>query len=178
MAIQSVIGVSKAYCTRVGGGPFPTQANGPAEEELRQRGKEFGAVTGRPRSCGWFDLPVMRYARMINGIEHIVITKLDVLDHLAEIPVCMAYKYRGVELEAMPALASVLGKVEPVYKTLPGWQSPTEGLTSFEQLPKNAREYLRFLEEAAGAEIAIVSTGPEREQTLWVPGSKLARQWS
>jgi adenylosuccinate synthase len=177
-AIGSVVGVSKAYITRVGGGPFPTHLSGDEGDDLRKRGNEFGAVTGRPRGVGWFDMPVMRYAKMINGIEHLVITKLDVLDHLAEIPVCTAYKYRGAELTEMPALASVLEKVEPVYKTMPGWQSPTEGLTSFEQLPQRARDYLKYLEDTARVEICLVSTGPEREQTLWVPGSALAKQWS
>jgi adenylosuccinate synthase len=110
---------------------------------------------------------------MINGIDHLVITKLDVLDHLAEIPVVTGYRYRGEVLTEMPALASVLEKVEPVFETRPGWQSPTEGLTSYDQLPQKARDYLRYLEDVSGVAICLVSTGPEREQTLWAPGSKL-----
>ncbi len=117
----------------------------------------------------------MRYAAMVNGIEHLVITKLDVLDHLAEIPVCTGYRYKGGELSEMPALASVLERVEPVYEMRPGWQSATEGLTSYAQLPPKARDYLKYLQEKAEVEISIVSTGPEREQTLWAPESKLAK---
>jgi adenylosuccinate synthase len=172
-AIGAVMGVSKAYCTRVGAGPFPSEVQGAEGDEIRRRGNEFGSVTGRPRRCGWFDLPLMRYARMINGIDHLVITKLDVLDHLAEIPVCAGYRYRGELLTEMPALASVLAKVEPVYETRPGWQSPTEGLTAYQQLPQRARDYLRYLEDQSGVAICLVSTGPEREQTLWAPGSNL-----
>jgi adenylosuccinate synthase len=176
-AIGSVMGVSKAYCTRVGGGPFVTEQHGPEGEELRKRGNEFGAVTGRPRRCGWFDAMVMRYARMVNGIEHLVITKLDVLDHLAEIPVCTGYRYKGTELTEMPALVRQLEHVEPVYKMMPGWKTSTEGLTAYEQLPPVARDYLRYLEDISEVEICIVSTGPERAQTLWVPGSKMAKAW-
>ncbi len=171
-AIGAVMGVSKAYCTRVGSGPFPSEVHGAEGDEIRRRGNEFGSVTGRPRRCGWFDLPLMRYARMVNGIDHLVITKLDVLDHLAEIPVCTGYRYKGTLLTEMPALASTLEKVEPVYETRPGWQSPTEGLTAYEQLPPRARDYLRYLEDQSAVAICLVSTGPEREQTLWAPGSK------
>ena len=161
-----------------GGGPFVTEQHGPAGEELRKRGNEFGAVTGRPRRCGWFDAAVMRYARMVNGIEHLVVTKLDVLDHLAEIPVCTGYRYKGTVLTEMPALVRQLEHVEPVYKPMPGWQSSTEGLTTYEQLPQVARDYLKFLEDVSEVEICMVSTGPEREQTMWVPRSKMASAWS
>ncbi len=176
-AIGGVVGVSKAYTTRVGGGPFPTEARGPQGDKLRERGDEFGAVTGRPRRCGWFDLPVLRYSRAINGLDSLVITKLDVLDHLEEIPVCSGYRYRGSDLEEMPALAHILEGLEAVYRTLPGWCSPTRGLTSYEQLPQRARDYLKFISDAAEVETSIVSTGPEREQTLWVPGTKLAAEF-
>ena len=175
--IERVVGVSKAYCTRVGGGPFPTEARGPDGDKLRERGSEFGAVTGRPRRCGWFDAPLLRYSRMINGLDSLVITKLDVLDHLDEIPVCVGYRYRGSELKEMPALAHELEKVEPVYRQAPGWCSPTFGLTHYEQLPRRAQEYLRFLSESTGVEVTIVSTGPEREQTMWVPGARFTEQW-
>jgi adenylosuccinate synthase len=176
--IGRVLGVSKAYATRVGGGPFPTEAAGPEGDKIRERGSEFGAVTGRPRRCGWFDLPVLRYSRMINGLDSLVITKLDVLDHLAEIPVCVGYRYRGSGLIEMPPLASVLEMLEPVYKTLPGWQSPTYGMTEHGQLPQRARDYLKFLADSAEVEVAVVSTGPERGQTMWVPGSRLFQEWS
>ncbi len=175
--IGRVVGVSKAYTTRVGEGPFPTEARGPQGDKIRQRGSEFGAVTGRPRRCGWFDVPVLRYSRMINGLDSLVIIKLDVLDHLEEIPVCLGYRYRGSDLKEMPALASELERIEPVYRTLPGWCSSTFGLTDYEQLPQRARDYLRFLSDWAGVEISIVSTGPEREQTLWMPEAEFTREW-
>ncbi len=175
--IGRVVGVSKAYTTRVGGGPFPTEARGPEGDKIRERGSEFGAVTGRPRRCGWFDAPLLRYSRMINGLDSLVITKLDVLDHLDEIPVCVGYRYRGSELNEMPALAQVLEQVEPVYRTLPGWRSPTFGLTRYEQLPPRARDYLRFLSDSSGVEISIVSTGPERDQTMWAPGAGFTEEW-
>jgi adenylosuccinate synthase len=177
MAIGEVLGVSKAYCTRVGGGPFVSEAHGTAGDELRRRGNEYGAVTGRPRRCGWFDLPVMRHARIVNGIGSLVITKLDVLDHLAEIPVCAGYRYKGSLLKEMPPLARQLEQMEAVYETRPGWLSGTEGLTSYHQLPQKARDYLAYLADRSEVEISVVSTGPEREQTLWVPTSRLAREF-
>ncbi len=176
--IGRVVGVSKAYTTRVGGGPFPTEALGPEGDKIRERGSEFGAVTGRPRRCGWFDAAVLRYSRMINGLDSLVITKLDVLDHLNEIPVCVGYRLRGSDLKEMPAISGELDQVEPAYRTLPGWCSPTFGLTRYEELPQRARDYLRFLEEITGVEVAIVSTGPERDQTMWVPGASFADEWA
>ncbi len=176
--INAVVGVAKAYTTRVGAGPFPTEATGPEGDKIRERGSEFGAVTGRPRRCGWFDAPLLRYSRMINGLDTLVITKLDVLDHLEEIPVCIGYRYRGEKLEEMPAMASVLDTVEPVYKTVPGWQSKTAGLMKYKDLPQRARDYLKFLSDNTGVEISIVSTGPEREQTLWVPGTRFYDEWN
>ncbi len=122
-------------------------------------------------------MPVMRYAKLINGIESVVITKLDVLDHVAQIPVCTGYRYKGSVLQEMPATARELEKIEAVYETRPGWCSPTEGLTSFEQLPQKAHDYLKYLSDAAEVEIGLVSTGPERAQTLWVPGTRLAREF-
>ena len=167
-AIDSVIGVTKAYCTRVGEGPFPTEIAGPAGDELRKRGNEFGAVTGRPRRCGWLDLPLLRYAQMINGISWLVVTKLDVLDELAEIPVCVAYKVEGKKSDAIPARASGYERIEPVYETLPGWQKPTSGITHLDKLPPQTRAYLQFVEKETGARVGMVSTGPDREQTLIV----------
>jgi len=165
-AISSVIGVTKAYCTRVGEGPFPTEIHGPVGDELRKRGNEFGAVTGRPRRCGWLDLPLLRYARMINGISWLVVTKLDVLDELAEIPVCVAYKVGVKRMAEIPARADCYGRIEPVYEKLPGWRRSTSGITSLKKLPAQARAYLQFAEKETGVRIGMVSTGPDREQTL------------
>jgi len=167
-AIDMVIGVSKAYCTRVGGGPFPTEEHGPLGEQIRKRGNEFGAVTGRPRRCGWIDLPLLRYAGMINGISWLVVTKLDVLDELAEIPVCVGYKVNGKATEEIPAQDSGYEKLEPIYRKMPGWRTSTEGITEFEKLPKTAREYLSFLEKESGARVGMISTGPDRNHTIFV----------
>ena len=167
-AISTVIGLTKAYCTRVGGGPFPSELHDKAGELLRVRGNEYGAVTGRPRRCGWLDLPLLRYAGMINGISWLVVTKLDVLDELAEIPACVGYKINGRATEEIPAHASGYDNIECVYKTLPGWQSSTEGITELSKLPKAAREYLDFIAKESGTRIGMVSTGPGREQTMFV----------
>ncbi len=167
-AIDSVIGVTKAYCTRVGGGPFPTESLDATGEQIRARGHEFGAVTGRPRRCGWLDLPLLRYAVMINGISWLVVTKLDVLDDLAEIPICIAYKINGKETAEIPAQDSGYVAIEPVYERLPGWKSSTQGVRTIEELPRAAQSYLSFLEEQTGARIGMVSTGPDREQTIFV----------
>ncbi len=167
-AIDTVIGVSKAYCTRVGEGPFPTEINDPIADQLRLRGKEYGAVTGRPRRCGWIDLPLLRYAVMINGISWLVVTKLDVLDELEEIPVCVGYKINGKKTSEAPAHASGYDKIQGVYETLPGWRKSTEGISTFEKLPAKARDYLRFLEKETGARIGMISTGPDRNQTIFV----------
>jgi adenylosuccinate synthase len=166
-AIDSVIGVTKAYCTRVGEGPFPTELFDSIGDQIRKKGNEFGAVTGRPRRCGWLDLPLLRYSGMINGTSWLVVTKLDVLDELAEIPVCVAYKINGRKTDEVPAEASCWEKIECLYKTMPGWRTPTQGITELGKLPKAAREYLAFMEKEAGARIAIVSTGPGRDETIF-----------
>jgi adenylosuccinate synthase len=165
-AINSVIGISKAYCTRVGEGPFPTEDKTDAGDNLRKRGNEYGAVTGRPRRTGWLDLPLLRYSGMINGTNWLVITKLDVLDELAEIPVCVGYKIDGKRTVEAPAEASGWDKIECVYQKLPGWQTSTEGITDYEKLPKLAREYLAFIEKEAGAKVGMISTGPDRNHTI------------
>jgi len=170
-AIQGVVGVSKAYTTRVGSGPFPTELTGDDGERIRQAGNEFGAVTGRPRRCGWFDIPLLRYTAMINGFSSLVITKLDVLDQFDEIPVCTEYR----NVKAMPATFRGLEAVEPVYQTLPGWKSETRGLTRERDLPARARDYLHFLSERIGVEVGCISTGPERDETILVDGSHLAQ---
>jgi adenylosuccinate synthase len=167
-SIDIVIGITKAYCTRVGGGPFPTELEGTVAEGLRKRGNEFGAVTGRPRRVGFLDLPLLRYAQMINGISWWVVTKLDVLDELAEVPVCVAYKINGKKTTEIPADISRYDKIECVYEKMPGWKKSTEGITEFDKLPKKAQEYLRFVERESSAKIGMVSTGPDREQTIFI----------
>lgn len=173
--IDAVIGISKTYTTRVGGGPFPTEALDAAGDEIRKRGQEFGSVTGRPRRCGWFDTPVLKYSAAINGFETMVVTKLDVLDELDEIPVCVAYSIDGKVTMEMPATVRELAKAEPIYETLPGWKSSTVGISDWEQLPPAAKRYVEFLEAKTGVEAGCVSTGPERTQTVVRAGSKFAR---
>jgi adenylosuccinate synthase len=169
-SMDTVIGITKAYCTRVGSGPFPTELLGAEGEDLRKRGSEFGAVTGRPRRTGWLDLPLLRYAGMINGISWLVVTKLDVLDHLTEIPVCVGYKVDGKETDEVPAQACGYEKIECIYRKLPGWASPTQDVRTVEGLPKAARDYLSFIEKETGARMGMISTGPDREQTILVDG--------
>jgi adenylosuccinate synthase len=166
-AIDTVIGLTKAYCTRVGEGPFPTEVFDSVGDHIRKRGNEFGAVTGRSRRCGWLDLPLLRYSGMINGTSWLVVTKLDVLDELKEIPVCVGYKINGIETDEIPAEACGWEKIECVYKTMPGWHTPTQGTTELNKLPKAAREYLDFVEKESGAQIGMVSTGPGREETIF-----------
>jgi adenylosuccinate synthase len=173
--INGVIGVSKAYITRVGAGPFPTEIHGEAGERIREIGHEFGAVTGRPRRCGWFDAPLLRYTAMINGFDSMVVTKLDVLDHLDEIPVCVEYRLCGATLRDMPATTREIEAIEPVYERLPGWTTPTAGISRYEDLPPKARAYLEFLETHTGVEVGCISTGPERSQTIVRRGSRLEK---
>jgi adenylosuccinate synthase len=173
--IDAVIGISKTYTTRVGGGPFPTEALGAAGDEIRNRGHEFGSVTGRPRRCGWFDVPVLKYSAAINGFETMVVTKLDVLDELEEIPVCVAYSVGGKVTMDMPATVRELAKAEPIYEMLPGWKSSTVGISEWDQLPAAAQRYVEFLEAKTGVEAGCVSTGPERTQTVVRAGSKFSR---
>ncbi|HET7104022.1 MAG TPA: adenylosuccinate synthase [Terracidiphilus sp.] len=169
-AIGTVISVTKAYVTRVGEGPFPTEIHEPVGEILRARGNEYGAVTGRPRRCGWLDIPLLRYSNQVNGAEWLVVTKLDVLDELEEIPVCVGYEIGGKVSDVIPADVQGLDQITPVYTTLKGWQASTEGVTEFDRLPREAREYLRFQERESGAKIGMVSTGPDRDQTMLLPG--------
>jgi adenylosuccinate synthase len=173
--ISGVIGVSKAYITRVGGGPFPTEALDATGEMIRQRGNEFGAVTGRPRRCGWFDVPLLRYTAAINGFDSLVITKLDVLDELESIPVCTGYRSGTRELAEMPPTVAEIEKLEPVYERVPGWNTATFGVSSYDDLPGKAKDYLAFLESRTGVEVGCVSTGPERNQTIVRPGSRFEK---
>jgi len=172
--VTGVMGITKAYTTRVGSGPFPTEMPELEAEEMRNRGNEFGAVTGRPRRCGWLDLALLRYSVMVNGISSLVVTKLDVLDKQREIQVCVGYRYKGSALREMPAAAEDLAKVSPEYRTLPGWLASTERVRDAAHLPKAAMDYLRFISEQLGVEIGMISTGPERDAGIVVPGTKFA----
>ena len=167
--IGTVIGVTKAYVTRVGEGPFPTEIDGYSADLLRARGQEYGAVTGRPRRCGWLDLPLLRYSNMINGTEWLVITKMDVMDECAEIPVCTAYEIDGKITDKIPADIRGFKSIKPIYTNLKGWACSTEGITEWEKLPQLAQDYLRFVERETGAKIGMVSTGPDRTQTIMMP---------
>jgi adenylosuccinate synthase len=167
--IGTVIGVTKAYVTRVGEGPFPTELDNAEGELLRKRGAEFGAVTGRPRRCGWLDLPLLRYSNRINGTEWLVVTKMDVLDAFEEIPVCTSYKIDGKVTDVIPADVQGIESIEPQYTKLKGWHTSTEGIRKFEDLPAEAQAYLRFIEKESGAKIGMVSTGPDRDQTMDLP---------
>ena len=174
--LNGVLGIVRTYTTRVGEGPFPTEMLA-GEEELgqmiRERGREYGASTGRPRRCGWFDAFATRYAAEINGFTSVALTKLDVLDTLDEIKVCVGYKLDGKTLESLPAVSQDLRRVEPVYATLPGWKSSTLGTTEMSSLPTEARAYVNFLSEQIGTEIGLISTGPERTQTIIIHDSAL-----
>jgi adenylosuccinate synthase len=174
--LTGVLGIVRTYTTRVGEGPFPTEMlEGEAElgQLIRERGREYGASTGRPRRCGWFDAFATRYAAEINGFSSVALTKLDVLDTLDEIKVCTGYKLNGKVCESLPAVSQDLRSVEPVYATLPGWKSSTLGTTDIGALPTNARRYIEFLSQQIGTEIGLVSTGPERMQTIIVQDSAL-----
>lgn len=164
--IDRTIGVIKAYVTRVGEGPFPTELLDGTGERIRENGGEFGATTGRPRRCGWFDAVVGRYAAMINGIEQWAITKLDVLDGLPEVSICVAYQCGDKRYERMPASLAALKRCQPIYETLPGWNEPTHNVTRYEDLPRNARRYVARLCEHIGGRPLLLSVGPGRENTL------------
>ena len=165
-AIGRVLGVVKAYTTRVGEGPFPTELFGEMGNRLRESGSEYGAVTGRPRRCGWFDAVAVRYAARINGLDGLALTKLDVLDGLERIDICTAYRCGGRTLSEFPSDGRQLASCEPVYESMPGWSAPTAGVRSFDRLPDAARNYIARLEDVSGVRAAIVSTGSERDDTI------------
>ncbi len=174
--IHGVIGIVKAYTTRVGEGPFPTELTDSLGEEIRARGQEYGASTGRPRRCGWFDAVVVHYARLVNNLDTLVITKLDVLDTLEEIKICTGYRYKGELLKTFPPEIRVLEQCRPEYRTVRGWKKKTAGITDFNSLPELARDYLRLLSDLVKTEISVVSTGPDRTETIVAsPVSKLGR---
>jgi adenylosuccinate synthase len=165
-AVGGVLGVVKAYTTRVGEGPLPTELSGPLGDRLRESGHEYGAVTGRPRRCGWYDAVAARYSVRINGLDALALTKLDVLDGLDEVPICTAYRSAGRTLRDFPSDTAQLAACEPVYETMPGWAKPTKGLRRFSDLPEAARRYVARLEEVSGVPAAIISTGSERDDTI------------
>jgi adenylosuccinate synthase len=165
-AIGRVLGVAKAYTTRVGEGPFPTELFGEMGNRLRESGSEYGAVTGRPRRCGWYDAVAVRYAARINGLDGLALTKLDVLDGLERIDICTSYNCGGRTLTEFPSDVGQLARCEPVYESMPGWNAPTAGVRRFDQLPAEARKYIARLEEVSGVRAAIVSTGSERDDTI------------
>ncbi len=173
-AIGGVLGVAKAYTTRVGEGPLPTELSGPLAERLRESGQEYGASTGRPRRCGWFDAVVVRYSARINGLDALALTKLDVLDGLPEVLLCTGYKTPGGTLSEFPADLRMLAAAEPVYETMPGWSAPTKGATRIAQLPPEARRYIERLEAVSGVPCAIISTGSDRAETIIRPESVVA----
>jgi adenylosuccinate synthase len=170
--IDAVVGVVKAYTTRVGEGPLPTELPSPLQEQVRELGGEYGATTGRPRRCGWFDAAVVRFAARVNGLTGLAVTKLDVLDTLPEIRIASAYQSEGAPVEDFPGDLELLSQVEPVYETLPGWQSSTAGARRWEDLPAAAQRYLRRLEELTGAPIWYVSVGTRRDQIIHLTAGK------
>lgn len=164
--VHAVLGVAKAYTTRVGEGPLPTELKGELGDRLRDTGHEYGASTGRPRRCGWYDAVAVRYAVRINGLDALALTKLDVLDGLEQVAICTAYRCRASVITEMPSDAGELARCEPVYETLPGWDRPTRGIRRFADLPAAAQRYIARLEEVSGVPIALISTGSDRDDTI------------
>lgn len=164
--MENIVGVVKAYTTRVGAGPFPAEQINEAGEYLRNTGHEFGTVTGRPRRCGWLDTAVVKYAAMLNSLDYLAITRLDILDGLDMIKICTGYAYEGEKIEEYPASLAVMEKVQPIYETLPGWKTPISHCRNYEELPKEARAYVERISELVGVPLGIVSVGPNRDQTI------------
>ncbi len=173
-AIGGVLGVAKAYTTRVGEGPLPTELSGALADRLRESGQEYGASTGRPRRCGWYDAVVVRYSARINGLDALALTKLDVLDGLDDVNICTGYKTANGIVTEFPADLRALNGATPIYETMPGWKTPTKGATTVEQLPPEAQRYVRRLEEVSGVDCAIISTGSDRAETIVRPDSVVA----
>jgi adenylosuccinate synthase len=166
-AIGAVMGVAKAYTTRVGEGPLPTELSGEMGDRLRESGNEYGAVTGRPRRCGWYDAVALKYSVRINGLDALALTKLDVLDGLDTLDICTAYRFEGRTLTDMPSDSARLSACQPIYETMPGWNRPTRGVRRFADLPEQARRYVARLEEVSGVPVAVLSTGSERDETIF-----------
>ncbi len=165
-ALNNVMGITKAYCTRVGNGPFPTELLDDTGEFLRKKGQEFGATTGRPRRCGWLDLVALKYSVQLNGINELTLTKMDVLDGFKEIKICTSYKVNGVETDVFPLTLKETDELEPIYTSLAGWDNTIYGMTDWNELPENAQKYVRFIEEYLGVKFNIVSTGPKRSESI------------
>ncbi|MBN2031589.1 adenylosuccinate synthase [bacterium] len=166
--IDRIVGILKAYTTRVGNGPFPTEFEASLGEHVRQMGAEYGATTGRPRRCGWFDGMIAQYAVRINDIDMLVITKLDVLDTLDEISICVGYRYKGKQLDYFPTECHILEELEPIYETLPGWKEQISNIRDFSDLPKNTQNYIKKIEKIVNRPIGIVSVGANRDATIWI----------
>jgi adenylosuccinate synthase len=175
-AIDGVLGVAKAYTTRVGEGPLPTELTGEVGNRLRETGQEFGAVTGRPRRCGWYDAVAVRYAVRVNGIDALALTKLDVLDGMEELQICTAYRGNGATLTELPGEIAQLSACEPVYEAIAGWREPTKGVRRFADLPRGAQRYVARLEELTGVPAAVISTGSAREDTI-IRDDSIAAAW-
>jgi adenylosuccinate synthase len=175
-AIDGVLGVAKAYTTRVGEGPLPTELVGELGDRLRETGQEFGAVTGRPRRCGWYDAVAVRYAVRINGLDALALTKLDVLDGMEELQICTAYRCDGATLPEFPGEIAQLSRCQPIYESIPGWKAPTAGVRRYADLPKDAQRYVARLEELTGVPAAVLSTGSAREDTI-IRDDSVAAQW-
>lgn len=169
--IEKVLGVIKAYSTRVGAGPFPTEQENQYGEHIRKLGKEYGTTTGRPRRCGWFDAVAVRYSARLSGVDSLSLMMLDVLSELPEIEVCVAYELNGERIENFPSHADDLRKVKPIYETLPGWQQNVTGVRKYEDLPENARRYVERISELVGRPVEVVSVGPDRKQTIFTAES-------
>jgi len=174
--IDGILGVTKAYTTRVGNGPFPTELTDDIGKSIQTQGKEFGATTGRPRRCGWFDAVVLRYAIRVNGLQTLALTKMDVLDHLDTIKVCTGYKWKGETFHDFPYEAKILKECTPIYKKISGWQKPIQGTKQYEDLPRETKDYVKFLQDTLEIDISIVSTGFERKETIFINNS-LLDQW-
>ncbi|WP_092485091.1 adenylosuccinate synthase [Candidatus Ichthyocystis hellenicum] len=164
--LHHVLGVAKSYCTRVGSGPFPTELDGKFSDYFLEKGREFGSTTGRVRRCGWFDIPMLRRSNQLNGFSSLCITKMDVLDGLDEIKVCVGYSYQGSAYDVGFTDSVSLAKCEPVYETLPGWKTSTTGVSLFSDLPDNAQRYINYIEEQVGVPVSMISTGPDREEII------------
>ena len=167
-SIAGVVGVYKAYCTRVGGGPMPSEMHGEVADELREKAEEYGTTTGRPRRLGWFDAVAGKYSRLVNGFTGMVLTRLDILDGSTSVKICVGYRADGREVDRFPVNTSFLDRCQPIYEEFPGWDQPTAGATNLSQLPQNATAYVRRIEELVGCKVQIISTGPSREETILV----------
>jgi adenylosuccinate synthase len=174
--VGRVLGVAKAYTTRVGGGPLPTELTGPMADRLREGGQEYGASTGRPRRCGWYDAVAVRYAARVNGLDAVALTKMDVLDGLPHIDVCTAYRHGDRTLTEFPGDLRHLAACRPIYERLPGWSRPTHGVRAYEDLPSEAKSYIARLEELTGVPVAIISTGSDRTETI-IREDSVAARW-